>query len=152
MKEKIALGMCVLVLSALNAKETVSLEDITVTAQKQEERYIDVPISLSVLDEFDIEDKGIDDFGDLANHASGLAIFDAGGTGILSPSLRGIASNTGAENLNVGIYVDGIPYVGTFGNELILVGMERVEVLKGPQSVLYGKNSYAGVINIETVK
>ena len=148
MKEKITLGMCVLVLSALNAKETVSLEEITVTAQKQEERYIDVPISLSVLDEFDIEDKGINDFGDLANHASGLAIFDAGGTGILSPSLRGIASNTGAENLNVGIYVDGIPYVGTFGNELILVGMERVEVLKGPQSVLYGKNSYAGVINI----
>jgi len=148
MKKQIAVAMCLATVSSMCSKEIIQLKDLTVTAQKQDENYIDVPISLNVFDEFQIEDKKIDTIQDLANNASNLIFLDAGGSGVLSPFIRGIASDTGVENSNVAIYLDGIPYVNTFGNEILLENVKRIEVLKGPQSVLYGKNSYAGVINI----
>lgn len=130
------------------AKENISLKNIVVTAQKQDENFKDIPISLSIFNEFQIEDKGFENYNDLTNHSSNFTIFDAGGTGMMATYIRGVASDTGAESANVGVYVDGIPYVNTFGNDIPIENIQRIEVLKGPQSVLYGKNSYAGVVNI----
>ncbi len=79
-------------------------------------------------------------------------MFEAGGTGMMSAYIRGVASDTGVESANVGIYVDGVPYVNTFGNDIPIENIQRIEILKGPQSVLYGKNSYAGVVNIISKK
>lgn len=134
------------------SKKNISLQDITITAQKQEENHKDIPISLTVFDEYEIEDKGFRQFSDLANHSSNFTILEAGGTGMMSSYIRGIASDTGVESSNVGIYVDGIPYVNTFGNEIPIENIERIEILKGPQAVLYGKNSYAGAVNIISKK
>jgi len=149
MKTKSFVLLC-LVTSLLNAKETLTLQELTVTAQKYEEKHIDVPISMNIIDEFDIEDKNIDDFNDLNNLSSNFSIFDAGGSGIVSSSIRGITSDTLVESASIGIYVDGIPYIGTIGNEIPIHNIQRIEILKGPQSTLYGKNSYSGAINIIT--
>ena len=130
------------------AKEDVSLQNIVVTAQKQDQHIKDVPISLSVFNEFDIEDKGIENYKDLANFASNVTLLEAGGTGMMSTFIRGVASDSGVESANAGIYVDGVPYVYTFGNDIPIEQIQRIEILKGPQCVLYGKNSYAGVVNI----
>ena len=148
MKLKVALIISLAAANALLAKDSVELKDITVTSQKQEERYIDVPISLNVFNEFDIEDKKIDNISDLGNTTSNLIFLNAGGSSFYSPFIRGMASDTGVESSNVAIYIDGIPYVNTFENDIFMDGIQRIEVLKGPQSILYGKNSYAGVINI----
>lgn len=136
------------IVPSLYAGKSVSLQQIMVTAQKQDENYRDIPISLTIFDEFDIEDRGFEEITDLADQSSNFTIFDAGGTGMVSPFIRGIASDNGVESANAGVYVDGIPYVHTFGNDIFLENIKRIEVLKGPQSVLYGKNSYAGVVNI----
>jgi iron complex outermembrane receptor protein len=130
------------------ATDEITLKDMVVTAQKQDENYKDIPISLSVFDEFDVEDKGFENYSDLSNHSSNFTIFEAGGTGMMSTYIRGVASDTGVESANVGVYVDGIPYVNTYGNDIPIENVQRIEVLKGPQSVFYGKNSYAGVVNI----
>lgn len=149
MKNKSIILIC-LVVSLINAKEVTSLQDIIVTAQKHEEKYIDVPASMNLFSEFDIEDKNIESLNDLSAFSSNFSIFDAGGTGIVSPSIRGITSDTTVESASVGVYVDGIPYVGTIGNDIPIQNIQRIEILKGPQGTLYGKNSYSGAINIIT--
>lgn len=144
----LSVHLALLVSAPALGKENLKLQDLSITAQKQEENYKDIPISMNVLDEFDIEDKGIENYVDLVNHVSNMTIFDAGGTDMRSTFMRGVAADNGVESANVGIYVDGVPYVNTFGNIFAMDNLERIEVLKGPQSVLYGKNSYAGVVNI----
>nr|WP_320191228.1 TonB-dependent receptor [uncultured Desulfobacter sp.] len=119
--------------------------DITVTAQKTEENLRDVPVSVSVLDDLALEDLEIKNLGDLYNYIPNVSKTNAG-----VPSVRGISSNTGS--LAIGLYVDGVPATGTVGFMSMMNGVERVEVLRGPQGTLYGKNTLAGVINVITKK
>lgn len=133
---------------ALNASELnfVSLDKITVTAQKTDESLKDIPAQVSVLKEDDLKDKNIKRIEDLNNFSANLSIFN--GSGIISPAIRGIQSNSAFDNTNIAMFVDGVSYLGTSGNHIMLEDIDRVEILKGPQSSLYGKNAYSGVINI----
>ncbi|WP_169972783.1 MULTISPECIES: TonB-dependent receptor [unclassified Campylobacter] len=126
--------------------DSLRLDEVTITAQKTDETAIDVPVSMGILSGNDLDDRQINKLENITNLTSNLSIFNA--SGIVSPNIRGIASNTALQNLNVGLYVDGVSYLGTLGNNLFLEDIERIEVLKGPQSILYGKNAYAGAINI----
>ena len=137
-----SLAVCVYCYGA----ESLRLNEVEVTARKIDEKAIDVPISMSVLSDYDLEDGRVNKLEDITNLTSNLSIFNASGT--ISPTIRGIASNTALQNLNVGLYVDGVSYLGTVGNNIFLDDIRRIEILKGPQSVLYGKNAYAGAINI----
>ena len=132
-----SLAVCVYCYGA----ESLRLNEVEVTAQKIDEKAIDVPISMSVLSDYDLEDGRVNKLEDITNLTSNLSIFNASGT--ISPTIRGIASNTALQNLNVGLYVDGVSYLGTVGNNIFLDDIKRIEILKGPQSVLYGKNAYA---------
>jgi iron complex outermembrane recepter protein len=127
--------------------------EIIVTARKREESVQDVPISINVLGEAAIARKGIDSVGDVANQTPGLT-FDVG----LVPSdtrisIRGLQATRGRPN--VAILVDGIDTssenFGVAGGGLLanlrLVDVERIEVVKGPQTVLYGRSAFAGAIN-----
>lgn len=137
----------------LYAKDAIDLNTLTVTAQKSEEKVQEVPISMSVFDEHLIDDKNIDSVLDLANHTSGFIVFNAGDGGTLSPSIRGLYSDPAmTTSTTVSMYIDGIPTQSTLGYDAILENIERIEILKGPQGTLYGKNAEAGVINIITKK
>ncbi len=149
-KTKVLLSFSLLLITELLAKNITALDDITVTAQKKEERVIDVPISLSVFDEISIEDKSISSLEDIGKYTPNLILYNTGQERLIVPSIRGISGNVLSYSTPVGLYVDGIPTTSAFGFDDALGDIERIEVLRGPQGTLYGKNSKAGVINIIT--
>jgi len=134
------------------AKEPMKLNKITVTAQKTEQNVQDVPISMSVFDELEIEDKRIESIADIAKYTPSLVMFDIGSTTEAPPSIRGLYTETKTLQSTMGIYVDGVPMTMGIGINDTLMDIERIEVLKGPQGTLYGKNTEAGVINIISKK
>jgi iron complex outermembrane receptor protein len=125
------------------------LDTVTVTAEKREENLQEVPGSVTALTEGQVEDAGIEKTEDIAAYTPNLHIVDFGPVGYYT--LRGI-TNTSLGDPSVGLYVDGIPYSDVFAYDASLAEVERIEVLRGPQGTLYGKNSQAGVINIITKK
>lgn len=131
--------------------QTVMLEEIIVTAQKRAESLQDVPISVNVLDGEKLNDTGTTDLEGLSNFVPNFTINQTGISTTIS--IRGISSgiNQGFEQ-SVGMYVDGI-YLGRAQlARAPLFDLQRVEVLRGPQSILFGKNSIAGAVNIETAR
>ncbi len=134
------------------AKEVSILEDIEVTAQKSEENSQKVPISLSVFNDISLEDKSISNLNDIAKYTPNLFLFNTGQQGLTAPSLRGVTGNIISFSSPVSLYVDGVSTMNSFGFSDSLEDIERIEVLKGPQGTLYGKNSEVGVINVITKK
>jgi iron complex outermembrane receptor protein len=133
--------------------QSAELEEIIVTAQKRAESIQDVPISVSALSAEAIRDQGIGRIEDFATSLPSVYIDmrELRGTSI---SIRGIVSETNNPGVDqgVGVYVDGV-YMGrptTINNSLY--DLERIEVLRGPQGTLYGKNTIAGAINFITRK
>ena len=126
------------------------LETMTVTAQKQEENVQEVPVSITVFDEQDIEDMKIESVREIADFVPNLMIFDHGTPSLATPSMRGIHAEPNTYTVASGLYVDGVPILMGPGFEEEILDIERIEVLRGPQGTLYGKNTEAGVINIIT--
>ena len=130
------------------------LEEIVVTAQKREQSFNDVGIAVSVLSSADIADAGIKTLVDVASQTPNLQMKNVLGNSITNVSIRGIGLNDYAVNNNpaAGIYVDNVylvsPAMLTFG----LFDIDRIEVLKGPQGDLYGRNTTAGAINFVSRK
>lgn len=130
--------------------EAVILEPITVTAQKQEENVQEVPIAISVFNDQAVEDRGIQSVRDVADFVPNLFIFHNAWSGLNTPSMRGIHASAHTLSVSTGLYVDGVPSLSSTGYEDGVLDVERIEVLRGPQGTLYGKNAEAGVINIIT--
>ncbi|TWT19955.1 TonB-dependent receptor [Luteimonas marina] len=135
-----------------DAEETRTLATLTVTAQKREEAMQDVPISVTALDERLIQDTGVRDIKDMQILVPGLTVTSTQNDAITTARIRGIGTvgdNVGLES-SVGVVIDGVyrprNSVG-FGD---LGQIERIEVLKGPQGTVFGKNTSAGVINVIT--
>jgi len=128
------------------------LDTVKVSAQKREENVQDVPMSVDVLSGMDLEDSRITGLLDMGNITPNLYLSSTGGTGTMNfLGIRG-RMNTGADlSPAVSVFVDGVPYDDFYSvaNNL-LYDIERVEVLRGPQSAMYGLNSIAGVVNIIT--
>ncbi|RXJ57649.1 TonB-dependent receptor [Candidatus Marinarcus aquaticus] len=146
------LATTIILTSNSYAKGSQSLEPVTVTAQKSEEDVQKVPISMDVFDEYKLADSSIDTIEDLGKYTPNLFLFNVGFQGLTSPSIRGLSANLLSFSSPVSMYVDGVPTMSSFGFSEGLLDIERIEVLKGPQGTLYGKNSEAGVINIITKK
>ena len=127
------------------------LEEIVVTAQKREENLYEVPISVSAFSDDKLEQAIIDDVADLGRFAPSLTAnnVSAGGSNIF---MRGVGNEiiaVGADS-SVAIYIDGV-YTPRFTTALNnFVDVERVELVKGPQGTLYGRNATGGAINIVT--
>lgn len=129
------------------------LEEITVTAQKREQNIMDVPVAITAVTGAQIEESGIKDMIDLQQNVPGLIVGGSQTTTTSNFSIRGIGStsnNFGVES-SVGLYVDGIyrSRQSSLINEL--VDVHAVEVLRGPQGTLFGKNTASGAINVRTV-
>ncbi len=131
------------------------IETVTVTARKMSENMQDVPGSLTVLTADDLRATGTDTTGDLFNRVPNISA-SGGIGGVLQGQfgIRGISTlirNIGVES-GLGIYVDGV-YQGRPDNyNQELIDTAQVEVLRGPQGTIFGKNTIAGALNITTVK
>ena len=134
------------------AEEPSTLATLTVTAQKREEALQDVPIMLTVLPEQLMRDAGITDIKDVQLLVPGLHVSSTTNESQTTARIRGVGTNGDNAGLEsaVGVVIDGVyrPRTGVgFGD---LGELERVEVLKGPQGTVFGKNTSAGVINVMT--
>ncbi|MFW5501470.1 MULTISPECIES: TonB-dependent receptor [unclassified Maridesulfovibrio] len=125
------------------------LEVVTVKAQKRSQKAQDVPASLVALDDIELKDMDIKDTGDLALHVPNLEFSDFGSRRHGFMFLRGIKSLPNAEPAT-GYFVDGVNFSKSYMFNFPLFDVEQVEVLKGPQGTLYGRNTMGGVINVYT--
>lgn len=129
-------------------------DEIIVQARKTEESLQDSPISISAITQQDITEKGVANIDDLARFAPGLSFSKAFGRSTDRPVIRG-NSNVLA-NVQFGVesgtayFVDGVYYPATL-QSLDFNLIKQVEVIRGPQSALYGRNTYAGAINFITI-
>ena len=132
------------------------LEEVVVTAEKREQNLQDTPISIEVLTEVGIENQGIVDITSLFAAIPGVQGYEAPSSrGNVSFSLRGIGAgnpNSVSSDPANAIYIDGVYLGKATGNGVDAMDLERIEVLKGPQGTLYGRNSIGGAINFITKK
>ncbi|NOR36407.1 MAG: TonB-dependent receptor [Woeseiaceae bacterium] len=141
--------------STVSAQDDEAIfEEIVVTVQRREQNIMDVPVAVSTLSGTQITDAGIKDMFDLQQNVPGLIVGQSQSATTSNFAIRGIGStsnNFGVES-SVGLYVDGIyrSRQSTMINDL--VDVEAVDVLRGPQGTLFGKNTAAGAISVHTVR
>ena len=130
------------------------IEEVIVTAAKREQSADEVPASLSVFTGRELPERGIADLVDIGKFVPNLNVttFSAGHTSSANPFIRGIGTQDHliTTDPGVGVYVDGVYLGRQVGQHWNLSNIERVEVLRGPQGTLYGRNSIGGAINIVT--
>lgn len=131
------------------ASAQAKLEEVIVTAQKRAESLQDVPVAVTAIDGQKLDDYGLTRLDDLMVYTPSLTVVEGPADSFIF--IRGIGSgfNKGFEQ-SVGTYVDGIYFGRGRSSRNGMVDMERVEVLKGPQGILFGKNTIAGAINLTT--
>jgi len=134
----------------------MALEEIIVTARKREENLQDVGLSVSAFSKQEIQSMFSTDVRDLVSISPNLVIDDTGQGpgGVASIYIRGIGVSEVEKNFDpaVGVVMDGI-YIGTMtGGLQRTLDLERVEVLRGPQGTLFGRNTIGGVVNMERTK
>ncbi|AQA19271.1 hypothetical protein BST95_14485 [Halioglobus japonicus] len=137
--------------TGVNAQALV-LEEVIVTAQKRTESLQDVPLSVATMSGDRIDDIGITSIQEITQYMPNVTVNAGSGTPNLFIRGIGSGSNQGFEQ-SVGMYIDGV-YVGRgpLATVPMTMDLERIEVLKGPQGILFGKNTVAGAINITTAK
>ncbi|HLZ85376.1 MAG TPA: TonB-dependent receptor [Caulobacteraceae bacterium] len=138
---------------AADATGASTVADVVVVARRQSERAQDVPIALSVVSGETLAATGAYTLADLQNNTPSLVAYE-GNPRNSSLGIRGIGVSSAADGLDtsVGVYVDGV-YLGRPGMALEdLIDIDQVEVLRGPQGTLYGRNTSGGVVNITTKK
>ncbi|WDE08907.1 TonB-dependent receptor [Thalassomonas viridans] len=130
-----------------------NVEVISVTAQKRPQSIQDVPIAMSAFGEADLDKIGASSFSDLTVMVPSISV-QTGSDAFPVTYIRGIGSNDtsiGAEP-SIGVYIDGV-YASRLGGAMTeLLDIERVEILKGPQGTLFGRNAIGGAISITTKK
>jgi len=143
-----------LMAQAEEGAESTTLEEIIVTATKREESIYEVPIAITAFSQAMIERQGITNLVDIGKFVPNLNVtgFSAGHTSSVNAFIRGIGlqDHLITTDPGVGVYVDGVYLGRQVGQNWSLANIERVEVLRGPQGTLYGRNSIGGTINIIT--
>jgi iron complex outermembrane receptor protein len=126
--------------------------EILVTARRRQERAQDVPISLSTVDDRTLLTTGYSNLTQIANLTPSLTIRGTNARNTYL-NIRGLGSNSTQNDgleIGVGVYVDDVYYGRVGSSQFDLIDLERMEVLRGPQGTLFGKNTTAGAINIAT--
>jgi len=132
------------------------LEEVVVTAQRRRENVQKVPIAVTAFTARALKEKGITDVSGLTRLTPNVNLDTASAFGganeVLSASIRGIGQDDFAINFQpgVGVYVDGVYYARTTGANVNMLDVDRVEILKGPQGTLFGRNTIGGAISIVT--
>ena len=132
------------------------LEEVVVTAERREASIQDTPISMQALTSDQIENRGIVNLSDLFVSAAGVSGYEAPSSrGNMSLNIRGVGSgnaNSPSTDPAIGLYVDGVFIGKGISNGVDAIDLERIEILRGPQGTLYGRNSTGGAVNFVTKK
>ncbi|MEH6567576.1 MAG: TonB-dependent receptor [Halioglobus sp.] len=151
-----SLPVAVLLASSLGAGNAVAqLEEVLVTAQKREQSLQDTPIAITAFDKAAIDARRITNVKDLSRIAPNVQVVESpGGTSGATIAIRGASTINPAITWEpvVGMYLDGVFLGKNLGGIFEIAELERVEVLRGPQGTLYGKNTVGGAINMITRK
>jgi iron complex outermembrane receptor protein len=136
--------------SAQTGATTGRLEEVIVSATRREETIQSVPITMTALTSESLAQSGVAQTSQLQQVTPGLVI--ARNSAIFQPTIRGIGSRaaTAGDESNVAMYINGVYQAETFAGAFDLLEVERVEVLRGPQGTLFGRNSTGGLINVIT--
>lgn len=137
---------------AKGAAADINLEEVIVTAQKREQRLIEVPVAITAISGVELEQRGLSSVQDISFAVPGLTMREDG-PGSYTIFMRGLSNQYGSDAL-VGVYLDEAPLTLSGFDQLDsrVLDLERVEVLKGPQGTLYGQGSVAGAIRYITKK
>ena len=159
LKAALAVSASLLVLSApamaQDAQDSSGIGDIVVTAQKREENIQDVPIAISAVSSAYLESRGIQSIEDLSTIAPNVKFERAPSSKTISQiAIRGSVTINPAITWEpaVGLYLDGVYIAKAQGSIFDVADLERVEILRGPQGTLYGRNALAGAVNLITAK
>ena len=150
-KTSLAILGSVFMVSSMFAQATI--EEVIVTAQRTEQSLQDVPIAVSAFTDEMLIERQIEVASDIQLQVPGVA-YSANSFGSGGFAIRGIANFATAASADAGVevHVNGLPMGATSTNELGYMDMARIEVLRGPQGTLFGRNSTGGVINLITAK
>ncbi len=159
----VALAGALLMGSAAQAQETAEdsadeggIQTLVVTAQFREQNVQDTPIAITAIDAGTLDARGQSSVADLGDFAPNVALEPASGIqgNSIAAFIRGVGQSDGsfAFEPGVGVYIDDIYYGTMFGAVMDLTDLERVEVLRGPQGTLSGKNSVGGSVKLFTKK
>ena len=135
---------------ALAQSRAQALEEVVVTARKQEETLSRVPISITAVTGEQLQQASIQSLSDLANGTPNLTYSSLGSGRAAQPTIRGVAPLSIGSEPNVAVFVNGIYRPSTAALEFDGLDLERIEIARGPQSALYGQNAFSGAINYVT--
>ncbi len=129
------------------------IAEVVVTARRREEKLLDVPVSVSAVSGAQLDNLGVESVTGLVGQVPGLYLAQNNSLHITQPIdtylvLRGVGSTSQIEP-SVGIFIDGV-YQTSLGFDFDFLEIERIEVLKGPQGTLFGRNTEAGALSIVT--
>ncbi len=150
-------GTAFLLVAEQGYAQSAILEEIVVTAQKRQEKLQDVPVSVTAFTAKNLESRSMFNLANLSSYTPNLDINHGkgdGGSTNAAVFIRGVGQNDFIfpTDPGVGIYVDGVYIARSIGGMLDLSDVERIEVLRGPQGTLYGKNTIGGAINVVTTR
>lgn len=136
--------------AAATPAENSGVEDIVVTATRREERLQNVPVAVSAVTSQTMESSGVTNVRELTTVVPGF--FGGRNFALFSPTIRGVGSSGthALDEPNVATYIDGVYMPSPYANFIDLAEVERVEVLKGPQGTVFGRNATGGLINVIT--
>ena len=132
------------------------IQEILVTAQKRAENVQKVPIAVSAFTSEALQERAVSSVAQLSSLAPNVTLDSSvpfsGSTAVLAASIRGIGSNDFAFNIDpgVGVYLDGVYLARSVGANQDLLDIARIEVLKGPQGTLFGRNTIGGAVSVVT--
>ena len=124
----------------------VAADEIVVSARKQKETALEVPIAVSAFSESVLQDRLTSSISDVADFTPGFQMQQSFGRGFDRPIIRG-ASNIIQADGKVGVFLNGAPYLGDFSS-LDLAAVQQIEVIKGPQAAVFGRGTLSGAINV----
>ncbi len=158
-KKHVLIGISALVAASFNLpvyaqNEATVFEEIIVTATKREQTLQEIPIAVTIVTAEALDKAHVRDIKDLQSLVPSLRVTQLQQTGNTNFVIRGFgngANNAGIEP-SVGVFIDGVYRSRSASALADLPNLERIEVLRGPQSTLFGKNASAGVINVVTAK
>ena len=144
--------LCLGVSAPAFAQEGVALEEVVVTARKTAESSQDVPIAVTTVSARALSDLSVRDISEISKLSPALYISSQGSSGRAKITIRGQAEADSrlTTDASVGVYVDGVNWSRSYGLRTSLVDVAQIEVLKGPQGTLFGRNTTGGALNITT--
>lgn len=130
-----------------DAKKSVQLQEVKVTSRRVEEEAQEVPLSISVVSATTIRNKGLENIEDVSRLTPGFTFHEAFGRQLDRPVIRGMVNVQGEPNAS--FFIDGVFVQGDISG-YDLSNVERVEVIRGPQSALFGRRTFSGAVNFIT--